>query len=325
MLVSKPSGLRNALRCALSAGSTLAFLALSASATAAEAVGCSSPIPVLQMGMQACDALPAVQNLCIRDVHEGRAAVLLPAPDATSERWGFLDNQGQLVIKPVFEQVGDYHFGAAAAMQQGKWGFIDLTGNWLIQPSFDNVQPFTESGLAVVTAGGKPQIIDRKGTQVGKALDELVDNASLSDGVPARLSLSFSSVLLSPDGVRHVATDNMEVVEPFGANDLFIAFDASKGYGIVDGNLTWRVQPQYTVITLDPHNPSVALAKNAGGITLIRADGVPDEQKYLAVSEETGAFWLAKTAEGIKLLDNAAAVIATFSDAEAATLRVAGD
>jgi len=55
------------------------------------------------------------------------------------------------------------------------------------------------------------------------------------------------------------------------------------------------------------------------------ADGVQDEQKYLAVSEETGAFWLAKTADGIRLLDNAAAVIATFSDSDAANLRVAGD
>ena len=70
--------------------------------------------------------------------------------------------------------------------------------------------------------GGKSQIIDRKGIQVGKALDDLVDDAVLSNGVPARLSLTFNSVLLSPDGVRHVATDKMEVVEPFGSDDLFI-------------------------------------------------------------------------------------------------------
>ncbi|MBU9818115.1 WG repeat-containing protein [Rahnella sp. C60] len=325
MFVSKSSRLRNALRCALNTSSTLALLTLTASATAAEPDSCFAPLPASQAEVQTHNALPAVQNVCIRDVHESRAAVLLPAADTQGERWGFLDNQGQLVIKPVFEKVGDYHFGTAAAMQQGKWGFIDLTGNWMIPPAFDHVQPFTESGLAVVTAGGKTQIIDRKGAQVGKALDELVDDATLSDGVPARLSLTYNSVLLSPDGVRHVATDKMEVVEPFGPKDLFIAFNASKGYGIVDGNLTWRVLPQYSAITLDPQNPSVAMAKNAEGITLIRTDGVPDEQKYLSVSEETGAFWLAKTAEGIKLLDNSAGVIATFSEAEASSLYVSGD
>lgn len=325
MIVSKPSRLRNALRCALNTSSTLALLTLTSAAIAAEPDSCFAPLSAARADAQRHNALPVVQNLCIRDVHEGRAAVLLPAADANGERWGFLDNQGQLVIKPVFEKVGDYHFGAAAAMQQGKWGFIDLTGNWMIPPAFDRVQPFTESGLAVVTAGGKPQIIDHKGAQVGKALDELVDDATLSDGIPARLSLTFNSVLLSPDGVRHVATDKMEVVEPFGPKDLFIAFDASKGYGIIDGNLTWRVLPQYTAITLDPQNSSVALAKNAEGITLIRTDGVPDEQKYLSVSEETGAFWLAKNPEGIKLLDNSAVVIATFSEAEASSLRVSGD
>lgn len=325
MMVSKPSRLRTALRCAMNTGSTLALLTLTTSAMAAEPAGCAAPLPEAQVEAQTRNALPVVQNVCIRDVHEGRAAVLLPAADAAGERWGFLDNQGQLVIKPVFEQVGDYHYGAAAAMQQGKWGYIDLTGNWMIQPAFDHVQPFTQSGIAVVTTGGKPQLIDRKGAPVGKPLDELVDEATLSDGMPARLALSFNSVLLSPDGVRHVATDKMEVVEPFGSDDLFIAFNASKGYGIVDGNLTWRVQPQYASINLDPHNPSVALAKNADGITLIRSDGVQDDQKYLSVSEETGAFWLAKTADGIKLLDNSAAVIATFSEANAGALRVSGD
>lgn len=331
MIVSKPSRLRQALLCALSTGRTLALLTLTGSAIAAEPVKaesaptCSAPLPDSQADTQLRAALPLTQNLCIRDVREGRSAVLLPSADATDERWGFLDNQGQLVIKPVFEQVGDYHFGAAAAMQQGKWGYIDLTGNWMIQPSFDRAQPFTEAGLAVVKVGGKSQIIDRKGVQVGKALDDLVDDAVLSNGVPARLSLTFNSVLLSPDGVRHVATDKMEVVEPFGSDDLFIAVDASKGYGIVDGNLAWRVQPQYTSITLDPHNPSVALAKKADGITLIRTDGVQDEQKYLSVSEETGAFWLAKTADGIKLLDNSATVIASFSETDAKALHVSGD
>ncbi|MDF1893486.1 WG repeat-containing protein [Rahnella contaminans] len=325
MIVSKPSRLRIALLCALNTSCALALLTLTASANAAEPSGCFAPLPASQNDVQRRNALPAVQNLCIRDVHEGRAAVLLPAADAARERWGFLDNQGQLVIKPVFEDVGDYHYGVAAAKQQGKWGFIDTTGNWLIQPGFDAVQPFTESGLAVVTVAGKSQIIDRKGAQVGKALDDLVDEAILSDGLPARLQLSFNSVLLSPDGVRHVATDKMEVAEPFGTQGLFIAFDASKGYGIVDENLGWRIAPQYAAITLDPRNPAVALAKNSDGITLIRADGVQDEQKYLSVSEETGAFWLAKTADGVKLLDNSAVVIATFSDSDAAALRVSGD
>ncbi|KAB8308607.1 WG repeat-containing protein [Rouxiella chamberiensis] len=325
MIVSKPSRLRIALLCALNTSCALALLTLTASANTAEPSGCFAPLPASQNDVQRRNALPAVQNLCIRDVHEGRAAVLLPAADAARERWGFLDNQGQLVIKPVFEDVGDYHYGVAAAKQQGKWGFIDTTGNWLIQPGFDAVQPFTESGLAVVTVAGKSQIIDRKGAQVGKALDDLVDEAILSDGLPARLQLSFNSVLLSPDGVRHVATDKMEVAEPFGTQGLFIAFDASKGYGIVDENLGWRIAPQYAAITLDPRNPAVALAKNSDRITLIRADGVQDEQKYLSVSEETGAFWLAKTADGVKLLDNSAVVIATFSDSDAAALRVSGD
>ena len=325
MIVSKPSRLHRALSGAFNTTSALALLTLTTPVMAADATSCSALLPSSQTETQARNALPLAQNLCLRDVHEGRAAVFLPSAAGNGDRWGFLDNQGQLVIKPVFDDVGDYHNGAAAAKQQGKWGFIDTTGNWLIQPTFDSVQPFTKSGLAAVVQAGKPQLVNRKGEQAGKPFDELVDEALLTDGIPARLRLSFKSVLLSPDGVRHVATDKMEVVEPFGTEGLFIAFDATQGYGIADENLTWRIQPQYSAITLDPRNPAVALAKNADGITLISADGVQDKQKYLTVSEETGAFWLAKTADGIKLLDNSAAVIATFSDAEVSALRVAGD
>ena len=65
----------------------------------------SAPLPASRADIQLRAALPLVQNLCIRDVREGRAAVLLSAADATDERWGFLDNQGQLVIKPVFESI----------------------------------------------------------------------------------------------------------------------------------------------------------------------------------------------------------------------------
>lgn len=318
---------------ALSSGGVMALVQ---PAFAEQARECFAPLQSEKTNEQVMQALPLVQNHCIRDVHEGRAAVLLPDASLpidevaaqnglSGHRWGFLDAQGQLVIKPIYDAVGDFHFGAAAARQKDKWGYIDLTGNWLIQPTFDEVQNFTQSGLAVVKQNGKIQIIDRKGVPTGEELDELVGSATLSDGEPAHLRLDYKTVLLSPDGARHVASDKMEILQPFGNTGLFIARDADKGYGIADQNLDWRVAPQFRNIELDEHNQQLALATADDVITIIHADGSLDPQKYQSLRALTPAFWLAKTSDSLKLLDNNSAVVASFDADTANALIYQGD
>lgn len=355
--------LRAAIRGAFRTGGMMAMVGFAYPALAEPNNTCFADITAANALHQAELALPATQNLCIRDVHEGRAAVQLsaapqapaaqqppaeaaaqpaesatqpaasepqPQPQAASsappneKRWGFLDAQGQLVIKPVFDSVGDFHLGAAKAEQQGKWGYIDPTGNWIIKPAFDHADNFTQSGLAVVTLDGKAQIIDRKGSQVGLPLDDLVDTATLSDGEPARLRLDYKTVLLAPDESRHVASDKMEILQPFGKNQLFIA-RGIEGFGIADQNLEWRLKPQFKNIQLDANNQHLALATGDEGITLIRADGTPDTQKYLSVKAVTPQFWLAKTADDLKLLDNSSAVVASFDQAKANSLIYQGN
>ncbi|MGY2796410.1 hypothetical protein ACVWV0_000586 [Ewingella americana] len=372
--------LRAAIRGALRTGGMMALVGFAYPALAEPGSACFADLNAANGAHQAELALPATQNLCIRSVHEGRAAVQLPAaqipaaqpsidqqtpaeapvqpaqpstqptqpasqaaqatdqpaaaetqpaaspsPAApTGNRWGFLDAQGQLVIKPVFDNVGDFHFGAAKAEQAGKWGYIDATGNWIIKPTFDQAENFTQSGLAVVALNGKVQIIDRKGSQVGQPLDQLVDTATLSDGEPARLRLDYKTVLLAPDESRHVASDKMEILQPFGKNQLFIARGID-GYGIADQNLEWRLKPQFKNIQLDANNQHLALATGNDGITLIRDDGTPDTQKYLSVKAVTPTFWLAKATDGIKLLDNSSAVVASFDEEKANSLIYQGN
>ncbi|MGY3001867.1 WG repeat-containing protein [Ewingella americana] len=188
--------LRAAIRGALRTGGMMALVGFAYPALAEPGSACFADLNAANGAHQAELALPATQNLCIRSVHEGRAAVQLPAaqipaaqpsidqqtpaeapvqpaqpstqptqpasqaaqatdqpaaaetqpaaspsPAApTGNRWGFLDAQGQLVIKPVFDNVGDFHFGAAKAEQAGKWGYIDATGNWIIKPTFDQAE-----------------------------------------------------------------------------------------------------------------------------------------------------------------------------------------
>ncbi|CAM3542188.1 hypothetical protein BS639_18705 [Rouxiella silvae] len=335
LINSRP--IARAVRQMLTAGGALGLMALALPVLAAETdASCFAPDATAEGTQRAELALPATQNICIRAVHEGRAAVLLPdaqqaiddvalTKGLSGHRWGFLDNLGQLVIKPIFEQVGDFHYGLAAAKQKGKWGYIDSTGNWAIQPAFDKAGTFTQVELAVVINAGKPEIINRKGQTVGKPLDELVDDVQLGDGNPARLALDYKTVLLSPDDQRHVASDKMEVRQPFGQSDLFIARDSDRGFGIADQNLAWRINPQFSDITLSDVNSTLAMAKTPTGVQLIRADGSLVEQVYQSVKALNSHFWLAKAAEKNSLLDNSGNLLASLSDEAVAGLTIQGD
>ena len=48
-------------------------------------------------------------------------------------------NSSLKTAAPLFEEIGMYQDGHAAARQDGKWGVIDESGAWVIQPQYDDV------------------------------------------------------------------------------------------------------------------------------------------------------------------------------------------
>jgi hypothetical protein len=76
--------------------------------------------------------------------------------------WGFINAEGEVVIKPLYDSVGFFSEGLAQARLDGKWGYIDTSGKMIIPPAFTYADYFTE-GLAVVGEGAGLGYIDRKG------------------------------------------------------------------------------------------------------------------------------------------------------------------
>lgn len=95
------------------------------------------------------------------------------------DRWGFLNTEGKLLIKPQFqdvhappEDVAAVQFGSwqnigkgYRSWKPGKWGYIKLSGKTLIPPQFDAADRFSE-GLASVLSSGKWGYIDKTGKLV---------------------------------------------------------------------------------------------------------------------------------------------------------------
>lgn len=99
-----------------------------------------------------------------RDLKEGMRAV------EKDSKWGFMNEQGKLVIPYMYEAADDFSEGIATAKKDGKVGYIDKTNKVVIPFTFTGAIPFS-GGVAMVVmqtgpTSGKFWMIDKTGAQV---------------------------------------------------------------------------------------------------------------------------------------------------------------
>lgn len=70
-------------------------------------------------------------------------------PIKIENKYGYADEQGEILIFPRFENAGDFSDGLAPVVINKKWGYINHAGRFVIQPQFDEADSFSE-GLAAV-------------------------------------------------------------------------------------------------------------------------------------------------------------------------------
>src|SRR2546422_9043624 len=68
------------------------------------------------------------------------------------DRYGFIDQEGRVVIKPQFDYASGFYEGASSVRIGEKWGYIDRHGTLMIEAKFDRALSFSE-GLAAVLIG----------------------------------------------------------------------------------------------------------------------------------------------------------------------------
>lgn len=83
-------------------------------------------------------------------------------PVKSGDVWGFVNEQGELAIKPQYQDADNFSEGLALVKIQGKYGYINKSGTLVIQPVYDDALPFNE-GHAVVEVKDKAGMINRNG------------------------------------------------------------------------------------------------------------------------------------------------------------------
>jgi tetratricopeptide (TPR) repeat protein len=78
---------------------------------------------------------------------------LTMAKQFSSGSYGYINKQGEMVIRPQFSQVSKFSEGLAAVQIEGKFGYINKEGSFVIEPQFDRALEFRD-GLAQVWRTG---------------------------------------------------------------------------------------------------------------------------------------------------------------------------
>jgi hypothetical protein len=153
-------------------------------------------------------------------------------------KYGFIDKTGKVVIEPVFDEAGDFSQGMAMVSIDNKYGFIDREGKQAIPLEYDLVSSFSE-GLAGAYARGKWGYINQKNE---RAIPPAYENAG-----------SFRNGLapVSHKGLYgYINQKGTFIIKP----KYKLAYDFSEGlgevalknlYGFVDAKGNMGVQPVY--------------------------------------------------------------------------------
>ncbi len=86
-------------------------------------------------------------------------------PYRIGDKWGYSNEDGEIVIKPKFQEVGEFRDKITWVKKRGKYGYIDKKGRKKTCFKFDKASYFG-LGVALVQKGNKKYCINLKGRKV---------------------------------------------------------------------------------------------------------------------------------------------------------------
>ncbi|HMY84165.1 MAG: WG repeat-containing protein [Saprospiraceae bacterium] len=102
------------------------------------------------------------------------------APVRLNSKWGFVNSLGKEVIKPKYNEIFGFSKGLAGVKKDNKWGFINTSGAVVVPFQYDVVTDFA-GGMAGVRKNGKWGFVSKNGME---AITCQYDNAwSFNDGL----------------------------------------------------------------------------------------------------------------------------------------------
>lgn len=95
-------------------------------------------------------------------------------------KYGFMDENGALVINPIYEYAGQFNNGLAVVIKDGVYGYINKDGNQLIDSKYEEAMDF-DQGRAIIVEKDMYGLIDVSGAYIFQP--EYLDIGEFSEGI----------------------------------------------------------------------------------------------------------------------------------------------
>lgn len=175
--------------------------------------------------------------------------------ESPSGKWGFINQEGEVVVKPVYDNVGAFSEGYAAVNVNGFWGYINLQGKLVIKPVFKSAWAFHEGKAHVLPFDEKEKYIDKKGmplkTEGWSAADDFSNER-------ARVKVGDAFGYIDPDG--HL------VIPPlysrgwnFRCGICIVEYDSK--LGVIDPQGNYVLNPEFGSIKISGENHVILCQK----------------------------------------------------------------
>jgi len=176
--------------------------------------------------------------------------------EVPEEKWGFINEAGQVVIKPVYDDVKDVWDNRVAANYEGKWGYLDDRGHKVIDFKYKQAQNFSSGRSFVQDFDNNWLLIDDRGSII-----DTLQYETYGDYLG-------NYVVVGKGNLKGILDLNAELVIPLeyssiklSDNNTFIGVQ-SRSYGITDIKTKKEVLPyEYDRVYL-PLNDIIRVKQN---------------------------------------------------------------
>ena len=155
---------------------------------------------------------------------------------------GYLDFEGNEVIKNDFKWTESFQDGLARASLGSKWGYIDHNGNWIIPPVLSRCSDFHQGRAAFRNSNGFWGLIDKNGDTIINNIYRAIQN--FSDGFAVALNAYGRYEFIDING-KKAFDKTFDVAYPF-ENGLAIV--KNRNWGVIDIAGNYILDPNYSEI-----------------------------------------------------------------------------
>jgi hypothetical protein len=199
-------------------------------------------------------------------------------PFREDNKWGYINELGEIMIKPSYDDVSLFSEGLAVVMKEGKYGYIDKAGKTIIELRFQDAELF-KNGCAVIKQDTLYGLINKTGEiLIPPAYDELSEASSEI----------YIAVKDNSSGYIHRNGDTLTGLIYDLANEFYNGYaivNKDEKFGLLNAGGYFNIEPKFFELVFIGEGLLKALSENDfWGIVNVQGDTILPFQ-YEAIGE----------------------------------------